>query len=43
MSYYSNKFMTDGLIIVEKDGRFKRYFITEDAKPLIEKHITHVR
>lgn len=39
MSYYSNKFRSDGLIVVEKDGRFKRYFIDEDAKLLLEKHM----
>ncbi len=39
MSYYSNKFLTDGLIRVTKDGRYKRYFISEDIKPLLEKHM----
>ena len=42
MSYYSNKFLSDGLIIVEKDGRFKRYFISAEARPLLEKHMAYV-
>ena len=41
MSYYSNKFLSDGLIVVRKDGRFKRYFISEDVKSLLEKHMAY--
>jgi predicted transcriptional regulator len=36
--WHVDKFMTDGLIVYRKDGKFKRYFLGDNSRRILEKY-----